>query len=107
MINEYIRGKAQVEEFGDNVSETRLRQFGHVQRRESGYVGGKKKTSDDVHGCGQGGYAEVPARHKRALGIEEEEEEAFLCNVPKLFLSSQKSCYISMLECTSGTCWCY
>ncbi|KAK3572727.1 hypothetical protein QTP86_006995 [Hemibagrus guttatus] len=37
--NEYIRGTAHVEHMGDKVRETRLRWFGHVQRRESEYIG--------------------------------------------------------------------
>ncbi|KAK3511968.1 hypothetical protein QTP70_027665, partial [Hemibagrus guttatus] len=37
--NEYIRGTAHVGRLGDKVRETRLRWFGHVQRRESEYVG--------------------------------------------------------------------
>ncbi|XP_048056909.1 uncharacterized protein LOC125274573 [Megalobrama amblycephala] len=37
--NEYIRGTAHVRCFGDKVREARLRWFGHVQRRESEYIG--------------------------------------------------------------------
>ncbi|KAK3546668.1 hypothetical protein QTP70_031404, partial [Hemibagrus guttatus] len=37
--NEYIRGTAHVGHLGDKVRETRLRWFGHVQRRESEYIG--------------------------------------------------------------------
>ncbi|KAK3550945.1 hypothetical protein QTP70_010120 [Hemibagrus guttatus] len=37
--NEYIRGTAHVGRLGDKVSEARLRWFGHVQRRESEYIG--------------------------------------------------------------------
>ncbi|KAK3510844.1 hypothetical protein QTP70_022787 [Hemibagrus guttatus] len=37
--NEYIRGTAHVGHMGDKVRETRLRWFGHVQRRESEYIG--------------------------------------------------------------------
>ncbi|KAK3573176.1 hypothetical protein QTP86_014847, partial [Hemibagrus guttatus] len=36
---EYIRGTAHVGRLGDKVRETRLRRFGHVQRRESEYIG--------------------------------------------------------------------
>ncbi|KAK3510268.1 hypothetical protein QTP70_032587 [Hemibagrus guttatus] len=38
--NEYIRGTAHVGRLGDKVRETRLRWFGHVQRREIGNVVG-------------------------------------------------------------------
>ncbi len=37
--NEHIRGTAQVGQFEDKVREARLRWFGHVQRRDAGYVG--------------------------------------------------------------------
>ncbi|KAK3512367.1 hypothetical protein QTP70_007366 [Hemibagrus guttatus] len=37
--NEYIRGTAHVGRLGDKVREVRLRWFGHVQRRESEYIG--------------------------------------------------------------------
>ncbi|KAK3558466.1 hypothetical protein QTP86_018118 [Hemibagrus guttatus] len=37
--NEYIRGTAHVGCLGDKVREARLRWFGHVQRRESEYIG--------------------------------------------------------------------
>ncbi|KAK3526634.1 hypothetical protein QTP70_030849 [Hemibagrus guttatus] len=37
--NEYIRGTAHVGRLGDKVRETRLRWFGHVQRRDSEYIG--------------------------------------------------------------------
>ncbi|KAK3568192.1 hypothetical protein QTP86_000235 [Hemibagrus guttatus] len=37
--NKYIRGTAHVGHLGDKVREARLRWFGHVQRRESEYIG--------------------------------------------------------------------
>lgn len=37
--NEYIRRTARARRFGDNVRETRLRWFRHVQRRDSEYIG--------------------------------------------------------------------
>uniref|UniRef100_A0A3B3I9A4 ribonuclease H n=1 Tax=Oryzias latipes TaxID=8090 RepID=A0A3B3I9A4_ORYLA len=37
--NEYIRGTAHVACVSDKVREARLRWFGHVQRRDSGYIG--------------------------------------------------------------------
>ncbi|KAK3569126.1 hypothetical protein QTP86_024493 [Hemibagrus guttatus] len=37
--NEYIRGTVHVGRLGDKVREARLRWFGHVQRRESEYIG--------------------------------------------------------------------
>ena len=37
--NEHIRETVRVGHFGDKVRETRLTWFGHVQRRESEYIG--------------------------------------------------------------------
>ena len=37
--NESIRGTAHVRCFGEKVREARLRWFGHVQRRDSEYIG--------------------------------------------------------------------
>lgn len=37
--NEHIRGKVQVECFGDKVKGARLRWSEHVQRRDNGYTG--------------------------------------------------------------------
>ncbi|KAF7710661.1 hypothetical protein HF521_009533 [Silurus meridionalis] len=37
--NEFIRGTAHVERFGDKVREARLRWFGHVQRSDMSYIG--------------------------------------------------------------------
>lgn len=66
--NEYIRETAHVGHFGDKVREAWLRWFGHVQRRQSEYIGQgmlsmelpgeKRKTSDEVHGCNEGGHAD-------------------------------------------------
>ena len=37
--NEYIRGTAQVGKFGEKTREARLRSFGHVRRKDDGYIG--------------------------------------------------------------------
>ncbi|KAK3545101.1 hypothetical protein QTP70_000575 [Hemibagrus guttatus] len=44
--NEYIRGTAHVGRLGDKVREARLRWFGHVQRRESAYIGKGRELAD-------------------------------------------------------------
>ncbi|KAK3568200.1 hypothetical protein QTP86_000226 [Hemibagrus guttatus] len=51
--NKYIRGTAHVGRLGDKVREARLRWFGHVQRRESEYIG--RRMLD----------MELPGRRKR------------------------------------------
>ena len=37
--NEYIRGAAQVGRFEEKTREARLRWFGHVRRKDDGYIG--------------------------------------------------------------------
>ena len=37
--NEYIRGTAQVGQFGENTREARMRWYGHVLRKDDGYIG--------------------------------------------------------------------
>ena len=37
--NEYIRGTAQVGRFGENIRDARLRWYGHVRRKDYGYIG--------------------------------------------------------------------
>ena len=37
--NEYIRGTAQVGRFGEKTREARLRLYGHVVRKDDGYIG--------------------------------------------------------------------
>ncbi|KAK3527096.1 hypothetical protein QTP86_010830 [Hemibagrus guttatus] len=48
--NEYIRGTAHVGRLGDKVREARLRWFGHVQRRESEYIG-RRMLDMELPGC--------------------------------------------------------
>ena len=37
--NEYIRGTAQVGKFGEKTREARLRWYGHIRRKDDGYIG--------------------------------------------------------------------
>ena len=37
--NEYIRGTAQIGRLGEKIREARLRWFGHVLRKDAGYIG--------------------------------------------------------------------
>ncbi|KAK3567797.1 hypothetical protein QTP86_026441 [Hemibagrus guttatus] len=59
--NEYIRGTAHVGRLGDKVKEDRLRWFGHVQRRESEYIG-RRMLDMELPGRRQRGR---PKRRKR------------------------------------------
>ncbi|MCJ8729260.1 hypothetical protein PDJAM_G00104010 [Pangasius djambal] len=82
--NEYIRGTAHVGRLGDKVREARLRWFGHVQRRESKYIG--RRMLD----------MELPGRRRRGrakkrqleivtaledLNVNEEQNAVFMCEV--------------------------
>ena len=44
--NEYIRGTAQVRRFGEKTREARLRWYGHVLRKDDGYIGRKMLRMD-------------------------------------------------------------
>ena len=39
IMNKYTRGTAQVGRFGEKTREARLRWFGHVRRKDDGYIG--------------------------------------------------------------------
>ena len=36
--NEYVRGTAKIAKLGDKLQDARLRWYGHVKKREEGYV---------------------------------------------------------------------
>ncbi|KAK3562747.1 hypothetical protein QTP86_006961 [Hemibagrus guttatus] len=63
--NEYIRGTAHVGRLGDKVREARLRWFGHVQRRESEYIG--RRMLD----------MELPGRRQRGRPKRKAKEEVY------------------------------
>ncbi|KAK3562738.1 hypothetical protein QTP86_006514 [Hemibagrus guttatus] len=65
--NEYIRGTAHVGRLGDKVREDRLRWFGHVQRRESEYIG-RRMLDMELPGRRQRGR---PKRRKESPVSEE------------------------------------
>ncbi|KAK3522897.1 hypothetical protein QTP86_007333 [Hemibagrus guttatus] len=69
--NEYIRGTAHVGRLGDKVREARLRWFGHVQRRESEYIG-RRMLDMELPGRRQRG------RPKRRSGLESQQVLLFL-----------------------------
>ena len=67
--NEYIRGTAQVGTFGEKTREARLRWYGHLRRKDDGYIGRRMlmmvlpvqkeetgKAKKEVYGCGERGH---------------------------------------------------
>ncbi|KAK3534394.1 hypothetical protein QTP86_014422 [Hemibagrus guttatus] len=77
--NEYIRGTAHVGRLGDKVREARLRWFGHVQRRESEYIG-RRMLDMELPGRRQRGkpkrrYMEVTNEDMKLVGASVEDAE--------------------------------
>ncbi|KAI2660071.1 hypothetical protein H4Q32_022673 [Labeo rohita] len=77
--NEYIRGTAQVGQLVDKVRETRLRWFGHVQRRDEGYVGRKGLRMEPLgrrrRGRPKRRFVNVVMEDMRVVGVREEDVE--------------------------------
>ncbi|XP_051814292.1 serine/threonine-protein kinase NLK isoform X2 [Acanthochromis polyacanthus] len=76
---EYIRGTAHVRGFGDKVRESRLRWFGHVQRRESEYIG-RRMLSFPLPGRRPRGrpkrrFMDVVRVDMKVVGVGEEDAE--------------------------------
>ncbi|KAK3552112.1 hypothetical protein QTP86_000748 [Hemibagrus guttatus] len=69
--NEYIRGTAHVGRLGDKVREARLKWFGHVQRRESEYIG-RRMWDMELPGRRKRGR---PKRRSSSLRLEEFEKK--------------------------------
>ncbi|KAK3574719.1 hypothetical protein QTP86_015389 [Hemibagrus guttatus] len=77
--NEYIRGTAHVGRLGDKVREARLRWFGHVQRRESEYIG-RRMLDMELPGRRQRGrpkrrYMDVINEDMKLVGASVEDAE--------------------------------
>ncbi|KAK3526662.1 hypothetical protein QTP70_030874 [Hemibagrus guttatus] len=76
---EYIRGTAHVGRLGDKVREARLRWFGHVQRRESEYIG-RRMLDMELPGRRQRGrpkwrYMDVINEDMKLVGASVEDAE--------------------------------
>ncbi|KAK3549896.1 hypothetical protein QTP86_015522, partial [Hemibagrus guttatus] len=77
--NEYIRGTAHVARLGNKVREARLRWFGHVQRRESEYIG-RRLLDMELPGRRQRGrpkrwYVDVINEDMKLVGASVEDAE--------------------------------
>jgi hypothetical protein len=77
--NEYIRGTAHVERFGDKAREARLRWFGHVHRRDSKYIG-KRMLNLELPGKRARGrpkrrFMDVVKEDMKEVGVRGEEAE--------------------------------
>ncbi|MCI4393356.1 hypothetical protein PGIGA_G00156440 [Pangasianodon gigas] len=77
--NEYIRGTAHVGRLEDKVREARLRWFGHVQRRESEYIG-RRMLDMELPGRRRRGrpkrrYMEVINEDMKLVGASVEDAE--------------------------------
>ena len=77
--NEYIRGTAQVGRFGEKTREARLRWYGHVLRKDDGYIGrrvlrmelpGKRKR-----GRPKRRFMDVVKEHMAEVEVTEEDAE--------------------------------
>ena len=53
IMNEYIRGTAQVGRVGEKTREARLRWCGHVRRKNNGYIG-RRMLRMELPGNGEG-----------------------------------------------------
>ena len=70
--NEYVRGTAKIAKLGDKLRNARLRWYGHVKRREEGYVGKTMmkmacQAEGKEEGQGEGGWIR---KEKPCKGLE-------------------------------------
>ncbi|XP_051788831.1 uncharacterized protein LOC127529414 [Erpetoichthys calabaricus] len=77
--NQYIRGSAQVGRLGDKVREARLCWFGHVQRRDAGYIG-RRMLRIELPGKRKRGrpkqrFMDVVREDMQVMGVTEQDAE--------------------------------
>ena len=80
MRNEYIRGTAQVERFGEKVREARLSSFGHVPRKDGGYNLGRRMPTMEPPGKRKRGrpkrrFVDAVREDTTAVDVTEEDAE--------------------------------
>ncbi|TWW74035.1 hypothetical protein D4764_14G0000360, partial [Takifugu flavidus] len=77
--NKYIRGTAHVRGFGDKVREARLRWFGHVQRRDTEFIGRTmlrfKLPGRRPRGRPKRRFIDVVKEDRKVIGLSEEDAE--------------------------------
>ena len=73
--NAFIRGTAQVRQIGDNAGEARLRWYGHVQRRNTEYIG-KRMLCLELPGKRRRGRPKT-----RSMDVAREECEWLECQI--------------------------
>ncbi|KAK3520398.1 hypothetical protein QTP70_024152, partial [Hemibagrus guttatus] len=92
--NEYTRGTAHVGRLGDKVREARLRWFGHVQRRESEYIG-RRMLDMELPGRRQRGrpmYMDGINEDMQLVGASvEDAEDRFFRNTGVVKVSGDRS----------------
>ena len=78
--NEYVRGNAKIAKLGDKLRNARLRWYGHVKRREVGYVGKrmtekkeKRKAKEKVDGFGERRHEKGWSQGRRRSRLSEME----------------------------------
>ena len=77
--NEYIRGTAQVGRFGEKTREARLRWYGHVLRKDDGYIG-KRMLRMELPGKGKRGrpktrFMDVVKEDMAEVEVKEEDAD--------------------------------
>ena len=77
--NEYIRGTAQVGRFGEKTREARLRWYGHVLRKDDGYIG-RRMMRTELPGKGKLGrpkrmFMDVLNEDMAVVEVTEEDTE--------------------------------
>ncbi|KAI5103545.1 hypothetical protein C0J45_7126, partial [Silurus meridionalis] len=77
--NEFIRGTAHVGRLGDKVREVRLRWFGHVQRRDMGYIGRRMLRMEPPgrrkRGRSRRRFMDVVREDMQVVGVKEADVE--------------------------------